>query len=405
MFIDALVLQYISLYLGAMRSQKDTEPSDILHSTQQQQRAKLMHTAKRIAAVIFCLSSLILIWYSISKTLNGYLLLDFSVYYEATKAFLAGQDPYAQFYAGPNNLTYIYPPGALLLFAPLTLLSQKSAQVVFTVLSIVLFLAALGTVFWNHWKKEDWWKFLFYTALLLQTFPFKYNLGMGQINAIVIGIAMLATLKRPYAGLLLAVAATLKLFPLGLLPILLLKKEYRLVTTTVICFALLNFWNLELAQHFFTVQLPKLLFMPIPDFPSLYSQSMSSILLRFGVWQPAIGILGKAVLAGYFIKLVFFAKKNTVQDVTIIAYPLLILFSGHGWQHYFVLAYPLILRYFTAPSIFIFIWSVLALHFIGNERILHIMPFIGSHHGLLVFALLTVVLFYPRALKKANEAL
>ena len=45
---------------------------------------------------------------------------DFSVYYEAVRAFQSGQDPY--------ELLYVYPPVTLWIFAPFTLFALPTAS-------------------------------------------------------------------------------------------------------------------------------------------------------------------------------------------------------------------------------------------------------------------------------------
>ena len=181
------------------------------------------------AAVIFALVSFVV------DPLTGHFggsFEDFSAYLGAARSMAAGGSPYAQF--DPSTVVmsgFIYPPFAALVVRPLALLSDQAAMDVW--LFVNLGCAAAGAVVLARTALPRTWPATELGLLAVVIFaPATYNYWHGQINPLIfllLAVAFWAYVRdrQVTAGLLLGLAAAIKIAPVIFLVLLLRRRWWR----------------------------------------------------------------------------------------------------------------------------------------------------------------------------------
>jgi len=172
--------------------------------------------------------------YAIILSQAGPVHQDFGAYLAAARDIWHGQPLYATFLHHPFpdptlRPAYIYPPAFALLVAPLGLLPDRIAGLVFVLIGQAALAAALVLII-RWWRPTGW----ALTALLCATlsfYPLWVDAIQGQANLLVMllvtaGIAGIAA-GQPRAGAALGAAAALKLTPAILVIWLLLDRRFR----------------------------------------------------------------------------------------------------------------------------------------------------------------------------------
>ncbi len=167
------------------------------------------------------------------------LLGDLDIYRGAVNSALAGQDLYSYTYVHPtvHGLGFTYPPFAALILVPVALLESTSAKVIWTTLTFVVTLGCLlllvrtsgrgavgGSV--SRTSQASWVAGLSIPVML--SYPFLHNLIVGQVSLFVIALALFDhLLPRRWQGILVGIAAAIKLTPLVFVPYYLFTKQWR----------------------------------------------------------------------------------------------------------------------------------------------------------------------------------
>ena len=180
-------------------------------------------------------------------------LFDFEVYYTAGQSLLYGQtsdgergrtDLYSEDFASGKIMDYRYPPFFLVALIPLWMLPAKSAAFVWVLLSALSIIAC--TLILNSAKPIDKHKVavrVITVLIVAQYFVMVVHYGNAHLIAISLLFAALffyLRKKLPLAGLLMALAITIKLTPLIILPYFVLKKQWRLLALTVLFLLVIN---------------------------------------------------------------------------------------------------------------------------------------------------------------------
>jgi len=171
--------------------------------------------------------------------------IDFPTYYWAAKlTFEQHRSPFtadafteAGALFGEKIYPYLYPPPSLLVFYPLTLFSYETAKLVMLVvnhLCIILFIYLLFTKILTIDFQQPLRKLIaaLLTIYVLAHYPLVSNINNGQINLVVLVFLCLTwyALKRNSRALLIALplslAVLIKVYPLLLMPLLIIKKKY-----------------------------------------------------------------------------------------------------------------------------------------------------------------------------------
>lgn len=338
-------------------------------------------------------------------------------------AFRSGTDPYRQLFVEKPGIPFNYPPSSIALLMPVTFFPPIVAEVLLTFLSLISLWISIRIVL----KRSGQWSwgtgalfFLFAT----QTFPVKFTLVLGQINLIVLGLTLLAVdwygrhlaEKRGIrwyiaSALILSVGAGLKLFPLYLLPLFLLRGDVLYVALVTLCFGALNIMtSWPLTWEYVTVVLRGLVsFGP----PAFYDQSIYAMLLRingsfFHGQIPLITVLILCVYAYILVR----SRRHSRSGQSLIGDAALVLAlasigNSFSWQHHLVFCYPLImlfvLRFWSKDVTWHWmgksavtgsIWFLLFSH-AANEQVWWLRyPWLASYQTELILCLIVASLFW-----------
>lgn len=158
-----------------------------------------------------------LCWHYVAKAHDAY-LLDLDVYREAADIAWSGGDVFAARFTDVG-LPWLYPPFAILFLTPVALLSQVTAQVAWTVLTLLAVIVYAVVCVWNfaadRFHTPD--VYVVTVAFALAMEPTESNINFGQVNILLAAFLVLDLSRRTGRlpqGLLTGVAAAVKLTPL-----------------------------------------------------------------------------------------------------------------------------------------------------------------------------------------------
>jgi len=283
---------------------------------------------------------------------------DLDAYLAAARDIWHGAPLYAAFLHHPFpdptlRPAFIYPPAFALLIAPLGLLPDALAGVIWLLICQTSLIAALALVL--RWRKPTSWAM---TALVVATFtfyPLWIDVAQGQANlpiVLLVTIGVVGIVQgRPRFGAALGVAAALKLTPIILLVWLLLDRRFRAVGWMVGAFAAVGGVGALFRFHDTIAFIGQVLPALAPGTAFYANQSLSSILTRVSVenpyTQPWIDIPWAFVLpaaAGILLIGLWFWRTHRQPALTRCAafIPLIPLLSSVTWPHHLVVLLPVI---------------------------------------------------------------
>jgi Protein of unknown function (DUF2029). len=207
-----------------------------------------------IAATVIVLAAAIMLVVVMSSAVGTGLLGDLEIYRGAISYALSGGDLYAWVYQHPtvHGLGFTYPPFAALVMGWLVAVPLVPAKVIWTVSTFALAAACCWLLVDRAASAADGRgrpaptpeSRLLWTSLsvLLVTFsfPFLHNLAVGQASLFVLALALFDhRLPRRWQGVLVGVAAAIKLTPLVFVPYYLFTRQWRqaIVSTGVFLLA------------------------------------------------------------------------------------------------------------------------------------------------------------------------
>jgi alpha-1,2-mannosyltransferase len=149
-----------------------------------------------------------------------------------------------------RHLSFTYPPFAALLFWPLAHLSAFAGQVLWDALNLVALIAliafSISAARSRPMVPSDWQAaLLLVTPIVLLLFPLRSDLALGQVNILLI-LMIVADLTTGLTwrgrsfphGVLLGVAAAVKLTPLVFIPYLVVSRQWRAARNATLTFVL-----------------------------------------------------------------------------------------------------------------------------------------------------------------------
>jgi alpha-1,2-mannosyltransferase len=280
-------------------------------------------------------------FYFVPKLMRGH-YLDLEVYQIGARTLLNGGDVYGVLPATSFGirLPFTYPPVAAALFTPLTLLPVAVAGALLTgfgLAALVRLLAVPGKLALAV---------VLPVAVLLE--PVRETLNYGQINLLLMALVAVDCLTpspRWPRGLLIGLAAAIKLTPAGFLLFFLLRKDFRAAATAAATFLAATAAGFLLAGtdslRFWTGTL-----LDTGRIGTLHyagNQSLVAVLARFGIDPPirtALWLLG----AGLGLALAAITIRHAVPELALAANALTILVvSPVSWSHHWVWAAPVLL--------------------------------------------------------------
>ena len=162
---------------------------------------------------------------------------DFPVYYQSAKSLVAGRvDLYAADFAVGPPMVYVYPPLFMLLIFPVGWLSLANAFGAWFALN-VLATTAVVRLAYRQWTPHNRAQYAWLALALAGPFVVgELKSGNAQLLIVLLLIgAVVAWSKGKLltASFCLALGGAIKIFPLFLLPVLIVRREWAFVTRTV----------------------------------------------------------------------------------------------------------------------------------------------------------------------------
>jgi alpha-1,2-mannosyltransferase len=312
-------------------------------------------TAAGAAAVVI---ALVVLYTAYNPLMN-----DFEVYYYGgTRVLQTGEAGANELYAPRNGLPFTYPPFAALLFAGLALLPLGASSLIFSTTALAGAAVVAAWLSRHYFGLRSWrksfsdWRFravaLAGTAAILLLGPWRDTFDFGQINIILMGLILAdfalygkdraGEIRWP-AGLLIGIAAGIKLTPLAFGLYFLVRRDFKALAWMAggffgsIALAWAAIPNASLT--FWTKVLPDTGRIGGPAY--LDNLSVKGLLLHVGL--PDSGLtsvlwlvlsLGLAALAALVIKWAVAADENFVAvSATAV---LMLLISPVSWSHHWV---------------------------------------------------------------------
>ncbi|WP_426003730.1 glycosyltransferase 87 family protein [Paenarthrobacter sp. NyZ202] len=285
-------------------------------------------------------------------------LYDYEVYHYGGTRILEGGD----LYAVRDGLPFTYPPFAALLFSGLAALGFFAGSLVFIIAALVGAAVVAAWLARHYFGHVEWraafadYRFrttaLLGTGAILLLGPWRDTFVFGQINIILMGVILAdfalygkvrAGQIRWPAGLLIGLAAGIKLTPLAFGLYFLVRKDFKALAWMAAGFfgSIAAAWAAlpQTSLMFWTRILPDTGRIGGPAYVD--NLSLKGLLLHFGMPDSTItnlvwlaGSVGLAVLTALIIKWAVNAEENFVAvSATAI---LMLLISPVSWSHHWV---------------------------------------------------------------------
>jgi alpha-1,2-mannosyltransferase len=276
----------------------------------------------------------LLVWVFVRGFGTG--LLDLRVYLAGGEAWRAGAALYTAEFHGPNGLPFTYPPFAAVLFGGLTSFPLPLNALLFTAAGIALFTAACVLA------APDARAGLGLAALGLLLEPLRGGLDLGQVNMVLLGLVAADCLlpRTPWPrGLLVGLAAAIKLTPAIFVLFFLSRGRWRPALTAVTTFAACGLlgWACapdESEQFWFHAMLDP---HRVGGLAYSANQSLRGLLFRLDVPESGWLVAVVAVLAVTIVVLPRLREDLTAL-VAVAAAGLLV--SPVSWSHHWVWVVP-----------------------------------------------------------------
>lgn len=284
--------------------------------------------------------------------------LDFGLFYLSGQQAIEKSNPYIML----DRLIVRNPPPALLLFMLFPLFPILQSQVMWFVISLLLFL--IGSYFLfktlaesnkdSFFNPLNWKLWLCYLSLVFAFFPFRYNLGSGQVNnllflLIVVTFYLIRRNRAVWSAFILALSIALKITPIFLLYTLFLQKKVENILWTILSLILIGIVTAMLIGSKVYNN-----YLAVPgsfwDFgvTTYYNQSFAGLLSRafnnpeLTKWVVLLTITTMSALLFIFYKTNkgSFSVNSVLLNLSIIY---MLIFAPFAWQHHFVIIiFPLV---------------------------------------------------------------
>ncbi|MGW5146165.1 glycosyltransferase 87 family protein [Rhodococcus koreensis] len=286
-----------------------------------------------------------------------YYRLDLDVYRLGGSVFLHGPTLYGSMPATQmgNFLPFTYPPLAAVVFSPLSTVSLATAGTVVTVLSLIALFGVLVVTLDSLGiapRRTLVWTALGALAVAMALEPVSSTLDYGQINILLMLLVAADCLpkKTPWPrGLLIGLAAAVKLTPAVFILYFLVRKDFRSAVVTAVSFLAFSAvgaiatWNDSVT--YWTQTLFDSDRIGTPAYPA--NQSITGVLARLGLSDgmrtPIWLLLSVAVLALVIVAMVRALRAGETALALGLNAVLGLLVSPVSWSHHWVWSVPVVL--------------------------------------------------------------
>lgn len=293
---------------------------------------------------------------------DAHLGVDAAVYRSGAIALLTGEPLYDNMFlsAEPSwaRLPFTYPPTGALLFVPLAAVATQVAWGVLAAISVLALAVVIRVSIQVLPNRPTWLRpartTVLLTALLLAIEPVWRTLFLGQINLIlmalvVVDVLVLGTVTgraRNLGGVLIGVAAAVKLIPLVFVPHLWFIGRRADAVRAVVTFVALQGLIFLIIPHDFRT------FLTVTDpertGPTFWAgnQGLNGLVLRLSDLSPyameiAIGIGALLAIPAFFLARRFHRAGQPLPALLVTAF-FGLLFSPVSWSHHWVWVAPLL---------------------------------------------------------------
>jgi alpha-1,2-mannosyltransferase len=305
---------------------------------------------------------------------NGQYRLDFSSFYSANLALMAGKNPYMNLianYLPPARrllTANLNPPITLWLFTPLVHFNHRTAVIIWTTLSLIAGLISAGIAFNQAFSS----KFLKENSLslylvYLSLFSSFINIAIGQIGNflsffIMVGYHFYLKKRNVLAGIFWGFIIAVKFFP-GLLFFYVLKQgrfkvfAFMVASFLITCLIPLLAYGPTIYQQYYSMMTQVLWY------GDNWNASIYGFIFRVLIDTPAHAksfVLVKTVyVISFFILLIGYLKKLGPSEINhqinhqpfALTLVMMLLMSPFGWLYYFsLLVFPLALIWIVAAN-------------------------------------------------------
>ena len=261
----------------------------------------------------------------------------------------------------PTTTYYIYPPFFAVLFSPLARMQPREAYFLWRGLSAAMLILSTYLILRSFQLQIDSSVFLIATVGVLSFFPFAETLYEGQVSCLILflwtmGFYCTRTRKVTISAACFAIGTAVKLTPAIVVPIMVLRRQWKWLFSYVVASAtllVLSLWRIGWEAHWLYISqvLPSMSAGIGGYRPKSLGTVVRNIYWRrviFGPkdsWEvpPSLDLLirvGSVVL--YVGVLFYFWKKRNPNEVALsqelaVAALLSLLISPLTWRHHFVL--------------------------------------------------------------------
>ncbi|HKS52947.1 MAG TPA: glycosyltransferase 87 family protein, partial [Pseudonocardiaceae bacterium] len=276
---------------------------------------------------------------------------DLDLYRHGGQAWLHGR-PLYDTAAWTGGAPFTYPPFAAVLFSPLAVASLSTDGALLTLISIALTGVVIVITLRAQGHRPAVWGLVAITSVALLLQPVRATLGMGQINlvllAAVVADVLLMTIAWP-RGLLVGLAAAVKLTPLVGVLFFVLRGDRRAVLVALVSFVAATALGAVLAPRdslrywtwavFSADRIGK----PI----SAPNQNVRAVVARLGLTGPigiAVWVLAAVVVVGLVIVAARRALRASQPGLALVLVGVAgLLASPMSWSHHWVWCVPALL--------------------------------------------------------------
>ncbi|WP_405135269.1 glycosyltransferase 87 family protein [Nocardia sp. NBC_01388] len=283
--------------------------------------------------------------------------IDLQVYRLGVQALWHGGDMYGQL---PQTtigigLPFIYPPFAALVLAPFALMPWDAARIAFFVTSVAALAVSFYLVARRVWPGESrrrlgLWVAACATPLGLLLEPTHSTLDFGQVNLLLMVLVVADCLaEKPTwrRGMLIGIAAAVKLTPAAFILFFLIRRDYKAAVTAAITGAVATALTFAVLPH----ASMKYWFGGLGNVSGLSgsafhtNQSIQAVLARLEIHKPLLTILW-LVLSAALLALVLPAMRRAADFPPLalaINAVFTLLVSPISWSHHWIWIAPALL--------------------------------------------------------------
>jgi alpha-1,2-mannosyltransferase len=278
--------------------------------------------------------------------------IDLEVYRSGVQAWLSGADIYGPLppTSAGISLPFIYPPFAALLMVPLTVVPWVVAWVALLGLSTLSLGITLYVVARRLWPSAGPGAALSVASiglpLALALEPVVETIKFGQINLLLMALVALDCLvDRPRwpRGMLIGIAAAIKLTPAAFVLFFLLRRDYRAAITAAVSGAVATAIGFAVAPE---ASLRFWLDNPaggVSGSPFFTNQTFQAVLVRMGVEGPARTGGWLLMSAGVLALVVPAIRRGPAPLALVATAAVALLVSPTSWSHHWVWVAPALL--------------------------------------------------------------